>query len=172
MYLFISILCSGDKQRLGAAIAGYLEYLDICGTTSGTLSARTGHQKPGAATSTLGRLGEDARAQSAIARNWLDLDIFSMKKFLEDVIGPLRVPSHRRYLHYFAGLLSGQIKMNAAPLYLRYVTVESPPSWLNYEQRSLESSDDDSPAEWRTFVKVYEGLNCVFTSGEFHIFLK
>lgn len=154
---------SGDKQRLGAAIAAYLEYLDICGSP-GTLGRS--NQKSPNATSTLGRLGEDARAQSAIARNWLDLDIFSMKKFLEDVIGPLRVPSHRRYLHYFAGLLSGQIKMNAAPLYLRYVTIESPPSWLNYEQRSLESSDDDTSAEWRTFVKVYEGLNCVFTSGQ------
>lgn len=95
-----------------------------------------------------------------------------MKKFLEDVIGPLRIPSHRRYLHYFAGLLSGSIKMNAAPLYLRYVTIESPPTWLNYERGSLlESSDDEagnygSQAEWRTFAKVYEGLNCVFTSGE------
>lgn len=97
-----------------------------------------------------------------------------MKKFLDDVIGPLRVPSHRRYLHYFAGLLSGHIKMNAAPLYLRYVSVDAPPTWLNYDaamngnggsstnnahdRRSLNGS------EWRTFVKVYEGLNCVFTS--------
>lgn len=97
-----------------------------------------------------------------------------MKKYLEDVIGPLRVPSHRRYLHYFAGLLSGGIKMNAAPLYLRYVTIESPPTWLNYDRGSLmESSDDEAAAisgnkaaEWRTFAKVYEGLNCVFTSGE------
>lgn len=83
-----------------------------------------------------------------------------MKKFLEDVIGPLRVPSHRRYLQYFSGLLSGKIKMNSSPLFLRYVSIESPPSWLNYD--SISSSHS---VEWRSFIKVYEGLNCVFTSG-------
>lgn len=127
----------GDRQRLGSAIAAYLEYLDICGSNFP-------HRN--------GLSNEDARAQSTIARNWLDLDIFSMKKFLEDVIGPLRIPSQRRYLQYFSGLLSGKIKVNSLPLYLRYVTIESPPTW--YE------------AEWRSFIKIYEGLNCVFTSGE------
>lgn len=84
-----------------------------------------------------------------------------MKKFLEDVIGPLRIPSHKRYLHYFSGLLSGKIKMNSSPLYLRYVAIESPPSWLNYDG----SNNQHHQAEWRSFIKVYEGLNCVFTSG-------
>lgn len=83
-----------------------------------------------------------------------------MRKFLEDVIGPLRVPSHCRYLNYFSGLLSGKIKMNSSPLYLKYVAIESPPSWMNYDSISTQSS------EWRSFIKVYEGLNCVFTSGE------
>lgn len=89
-----------------------------------------------------------------------------MKKFLEDVIGPLRVPSHKRYLHYFSGLLSGKIKMNSSPLYLRYVSIESPPSWLNYDG----GNNQHHQAEWRSFIKVYEGLNCVFTSGVFDDF--
>lgn len=135
----------GDRQRLGSAIAAYLEYLNICASSYG-------HRN--------GLSNEDVRAQNAIARNWLDLDIFSMKKFLEDVIGPLRVPSHRRYLQYFSGLLSGKIRINSSPIYLRFVTIESPPSWIQNEPISLQQS------EWRSFIKIYEGLNCVFTSGK------
>ncbi|XP_059617150.1 uncharacterized protein LOC132262014 isoform X6 [Phlebotomus argentipes] len=127
----------GDRQRLGAAIAAYLEYQKICGSNFPSRS-----------------LSEDQR----IARKWLDLDIYSMQKFMEDVVGPLRVPSHRRYLQYFSGLLSGGIRMNSSPLYLKYVSLESPPSWLHY------SSFASQNAEWRCFVKVYEGLKCVFTS--------
>lgn len=131
---------------MGSAIAAYLEYLNIC--ASGYV-----HRN--------GLSSEDVRAQKTIARNWLDLDIFSMKKFLEDVIGPLRVPSHRRYLQYFSGLLSGQIKINSMPLYLRFITIESPPLWLQHEPIALQQ------AEWRSFIKIYEGINCVFTSGKF-----
>lgn len=63
-----------------------------------------------------------------------------------------------RYLQYFSGLLSGAIKINAAPVYLKYVSIESPPSWLYYDTRSAHSG------EWRCFIKVYESLRCVFTS--------
>lgn len=83
-----------------------------------------------------------------------------MRKFLDDVIGPLRVPSHRRYLQYFAGLLSNQIIMNSEPLFLQRISVQAPPTWLNYSAGDLASGS----GEWRTFVKVYEGLSCVFTS--------
>ncbi|XP_055683300.1 uncharacterized protein LOC129790094 isoform X13 [Lutzomyia longipalpis] len=127
----------GDRQRLGAAIAAYLEYQKICGSNFPSRS-----------------LSEDQR----IAREWLRLDISSMQKFMEDVVGPQRVPSHRRYLQYFSGLLSGSIRMNSSPLYLKYVSLESPPSWLHY------SSFASQNAEWRCFLKVYEGFHCVFTS--------
>lgn len=139
--------CSGDRQRLGAAVAAYLEYLNIC--------AINFNHRNGLAT-------EDTRAQNAIARNWLDLDIFSMKKFLEDVIGPLRIPSQRRYLQYFSGLLSGKIRINSQPLYLRFITIESPPTWLYNGPIALQ------PPELKCFVKIYEGLNCVLTSGKFN----
>lgn len=64
----------------------------------------------------------------------------------------------RRYLQYFSGLLSGGIKINAAPVFLKYVSIESPPSWSYYDMRSPSSG------EWRCFIKVYESLRCVFTS--------
>lgn len=136
---------SGDRQRLGAAIAAYLEYLNICAANYSQRKSLP---------------SEDARAQTAIARNWLDLDIFSMKKFLEDVIGPLRIPSQRRYLQYFSGLLSGKIRINSHPLFLRFVTIESPPTWLHNEPIAMQQ------AEFKCFVKIYEGLSCVYTSGK------
>lgn len=62
--------------------------------------------------------------------------------------------------------------MNAAPLYLRYVSVDAPPTWLTYDAALLAANGHSDAAaaaavsaEWRTFVKVYEGLHCVFTSA-------
>lgn len=71
----------GDRQRLGTAIAAYLEYQKICGSNFPRQRTHT---------------NEDQKIQNTISRNWLDLDIYSMQKFLEDVSGPLKVPSHRR----------------------------------------------------------------------------
>lgn len=96
--------------------------------------------------------------QNQIVRNWMELDIFSMKKFLEDMVGPLYVPSYQRYIEYFAGLLSGQIRMNSAALHLNGVIMESPPC-LHY--RTITSEN-----EWKSFIKIYEGHRCVFISGE------
>lgn len=96
--------------------------------------------------------------QHQIVRNWLDLDIFSMRKFLEDMVGPLHVPSYKRYIAYFAGLLSGEIKMNSAALHLNYVILESPPC-LHY--KAVTTADN----EWKSFIKIYEGKRCVFISG-------
>lgn len=67
-----------------------------------------------------------------------------------------------RYLTYFSGLLSGNIKLNASPLYLKTVSIESPPSWQNYDSISLQNT------EWHSFIKIYEGLHCVYTS-DIHI---
>lgn len=52
--------------------------------------------------------------------------------------------------------------MNSSPLFLKYISLESPPSWLSYDSLNAQNS------EWRSFLKVYEGLNCVFTS-DIHI---
>lgn len=142
---------------MGTAIAAYLEYLDVCVANC--------HKRKGIS-------NEDVRASNAIAKNWLDLDIISLKKFLSVSIGPLRIPSNRRYITYFSGLLSGQIKLNAEPIYLKYINVISPPTWLQQHQQqrngatSAASVASSSQGEWNSFVKIYEGLQCVYTSGE------
>ena len=43
-------------------------------------------------------------------------------------------------------------------MFLKYVSIESPPSWFYYDMQSPNSG------EWRCFIKVYESLRCVFTS--------
>lgn len=83
------------------------------------------------------------------------LDRFSMRRFLEDNIGPLQTPSNRRYVDYFAGLLSHNIKVNAAPLYLTHVTVLGAPSFYQ--------------GGCRAFLKLYEGLTPVYTSGVYSV---
>ncbi|XP_030754213.1 tensin-2-like isoform X3 [Sitophilus oryzae] len=83
------------------------------------------------------------------------LDRFSMRKFLEDNVGPLRLPSNKRYVDYFAGLLSHSIKINAAPLYLTHVTVLGAPSFQN--------------GGCKAFLKLYEGHNPVYTSGVYNV---
>ncbi|XP_055843548.1 uncharacterized protein LOC129910267 isoform X4 [Episyrphus balteatus] len=131
-----------DCQRLGATLIAFLEYLRICAS-----NYQTRHIN----------LNEDAQVQNTIARNWMNLDMFSMKKFLEGNIEPLRIPSYKRYIRYFSGLLSGQIKLNASPLHLNSIGIESPPSFLQYNGVSSKS-------EWSSFIKIYEGLQCVYTS--------
>ncbi|XP_067001379.2 tensin-3 isoform X3 [Anabrus simplex] len=80
------------------------------------------------------------------------LDRFAMARFLDDKIGDLEQPSHKRYVEYFSGLLSGSIRINSAPLYLTHVTVLGAPAF-------------ESSGGCRAFLKVYEGLVPVYTSG-------
>lgn len=143
--LLFFLIYRGDRQRLGSAIAAYLEYQRICGSNF-----------PQNKITTL--TNEDRQVQNQIVRNWMELDIFSMKKFLEDMVGPLHVPSYQRYIEYFAGLLSGQIRMNSSALHLNGVVMESPPC-LHY--RAITSDN-----EWKSIIKIYEGQRCVFISGE------
>ncbi|XP_049821809.1 tensin-1 isoform X7 [Aethina tumida] len=79
------------------------------------------------------------------------LDRFSMRRFLDDNVGPLVLPSNKRYVEYFAGLLSHHIKINSAPLYLTHVTVVGTPA---FQQGGC-----------RAFLKLYEGHTPVYTSG-------
>lgn len=57
-----------------------------------------------------------------------------------------------RYVDYFAGLLSHNIKINAAPLYLTHVTVLGAPA---FQQGGCKA-----------FLKLYEGQTPVYTSGK------
>ncbi|KAK0162533.1 hypothetical protein PV327_006304 [Microctonus hyperodae] len=83
------------------------------------------------------------------------LDRYAMRKFLDDKIGPLRVPSHRRYIEYFSGLLSGSLRISPTPLYLTHVTVLGVPLF--------------EPTGCRAFLKVYEGLTSVYTSDLYSV---
>lgn len=108
-----------------------------------------------------------------------------MQKFLDDMVGPITEPAfkrfvfiarddgrskifHRfyyhppfspsRYLEYFIGLLSGDIKLNSLPLYLRFIKMESPPCMhhkISYHEN-----------EWSSFIKIFEGERFVFISGK------
>nr|XP_049462280.1 uncharacterized protein LOC120947859 isoform X3 [Anopheles coluzzii] len=134
-----------DKHRLGTAIAAYLQYQKICGSN---IPQASGHSK-----NSLSPGGTDNGRRTP---TWLDLDIYSMQKFLETVAGPLRIPSHRRYIQYFSGLLSGVIKLNSSSFFLKAIRVESPPC-LHYRAITVNS-------EWRSFIKIFEGVRCLFTS--------
>uniref|UniRef100_A0A672R2A8 Tensin 1b n=1 Tax=Sinocyclocheilus grahami TaxID=75366 RepID=A0A672R2A8_SINGR len=57
------------------------------------------------------------------------LDRFAMKHFYEDKAMHMGQPSQRRYVHYFAGLLSGHIKINNKPLFLHHVIMHGVPNF-------------------------------------------
>ncbi|XP_035896409.1 tensin-1 isoform X10 [Anopheles stephensi] len=135
-----------DKHRLGTAIAAYLQYQKICGSN---IPQAGGHSK-----SSLSPGGSTDNGRKT--PTWLDLDIFSMQKFLESFANPLRIPSHKRYIQYFSGLLSGVIKLNSSSFFLKAIRVESPPC-LHYRAITVNS-------EWRSFIKIFEGVRCLFTS--------
>lgn len=80
------------------------------------------------------------------------LDRFAMKRYLDHKIGDLDLPSNKRYVEYFSGLLSGSIRINSSPLYLSHVTVLGAPNFI-------------PSGGCRAFIKVYEGLVPVYTSG-------
>ncbi|XP_061852978.1 tensin-3 isoform X2 [Colius striatus] len=80
------------------------------------------------------------------------LDRFAMKKFFDDKVSALMQPSQRRYVHFLSGLLSGSVKMNAAPLFLHYVILHGIPSF-------------DAGGACRPFLKLYQAMQPVYTSG-------
>lgn len=104
-----------------------------------------------------------------------------MQKFLDDSVVKITDPSYkryfefcvnicniitffnasmRRYLEYFTGLLTGQIKLNSKAIHLKYIKMDAPPCLLQntsiYEQ------------EWSSFIKIFEGERFIFISGIVH----
>ncbi|NWS00642.1 TENS3 protein, partial [Motacilla alba] len=84
------------------------------------------------------------------------LDRFAMKKFFDDKVSALMQPSQRRYVQFLSGLLSGSVKMNAAPLFLHYVILHGIPNL------------DAGEACW-PFLKLYQAMQPVYTSGIYSI---
>ncbi|XP_063838727.1 tensin-1 isoform X3 [Ostrinia nubilalis] len=79
------------------------------------------------------------------------LDRYAMRRYLDDRVPVFHLPSNKRYIDTFAGLLAGQIRVNAAPLHLTHVSVAG----------SLASPATPTIA----FLKIYENFMCVYTSG-------
>ncbi|XP_019724839.1 tensin-1-like isoform X2 [Hippocampus comes] len=84
------------------------------------------------------------------------LDRFAMKRFYEDKVVPVGQPSQRRYVEYFSGLLSGHIKINNKPLFLHHVIMHGIP-------------DFESKGGCRPFLKIYQAMQPVYTSGIYNV---
>ncbi|XP_064598180.1 tensin-3-like isoform X10 [Liolophura sinensis] len=84
------------------------------------------------------------------------LDRFAMKRFYDDKLASLTQPSQRRYVHYFAGLLSGAIKINSNALYLHHILIHGVPNF-------------DTKGGCRPFIKIYQAMQPVFTSGVYNV---
>ncbi|XP_036426438.1 tensin isoform X1 [Colossoma macropomum] len=84
------------------------------------------------------------------------LDRFAMKRFYEDKAMPVGQPSQRRYVQYFAGLLSGHIKINNKPLFLHHVIMHGIPNF-------------ESKGGCRPFLKIYQAMQPVYTSGIYNV---
>ncbi|XP_041374710.1 tensin-1-like isoform X3 [Gigantopelta aegis] len=84
------------------------------------------------------------------------LDRFAMKRFYDDKLGGISQPSQRRYVHYFAGLLSGAIKINSNALYLHHILIHGVPNF-------------DTKGGCRPYIKVYQGMQPIFTSGVYNV---
>ncbi|KAG8199629.1 hypothetical protein JTE90_009463 [Oedothorax gibbosus] len=80
------------------------------------------------------------------------LDRFAMKQFFDDKLADSMQPSQRRYVHYFAGLLSGSIRMNNNSLYLHRVIIHGVPNF-------------DLKGGCKPFLKIYQGMQQIYTSG-------
>ncbi|TRY85972.1 hypothetical protein DNTS_021020 [Danionella cerebrum] len=84
------------------------------------------------------------------------LSTVAMRKFCEDKISSFLHPSQNRYIYYFAGLLSGAIKMNSSPLFLQQILF---PVLLNYQ----------SGGGYSAFLKIYQSMKLVYCSSEYDL---
>ncbi|XP_070490417.1 tensin homolog isoform X2 [Chironomus tepperi] len=121
-------------QRVATSVAAYLYYQKMCSSNLAPYSIKSPDH----------------------SRNIQDLDEYSMQKFLDDTAGPITQPSYKRYLEYFFGLLSGEIKINSQPLYLKFIKMESPPC-MHHKISHHEN-------EWSSFIKIFEGERFIFIS--------
>ncbi|MGH0156283.1 UNVERIFIED_CONTAM: hypothetical protein FKN15_031038 [Acipenser sinensis] len=84
------------------------------------------------------------------------LDRFAMRKFYDDKVSALMLPSQKRYVQFLSGLLAGSMKMNTSPLFLHYVVLHGIPSF-------------DSGGVCRPFLKIYQAMQPVYTSGIYNV---
>ncbi|XP_051501562.1 tensin-3-like isoform X1 [Myxocyprinus asiaticus] len=79
------------------------------------------------------------------------LDLYSMKKFCSDKMANLMTPSQKRYVQVFGKLLTRQVHMNSSPLFIHHINIHPIP--------------DFHPTVCQMFIRVYQGLQTVYTTG-------
>ncbi|XP_051254594.1 tensin-3 isoform X3 [Dicentrarchus labrax] len=84
------------------------------------------------------------------------LDRFAMRKYYDDKVSTLMTPSQKRYVWILNSLLSGSMKINASPLFLHCVILHGIPNF-------------DATGVCRPYIKVYQGMQAVYSSGIYHI---
>ncbi|KAL6104620.1 tns3 [Pungitius sinensis] len=84
------------------------------------------------------------------------LDRFAMRKYYDDKVSALMTPSQKRYVWILNSLLSGSMKINASPLFLHCVILHGIPNF-------------DASGVCRPYIKVYQGMQTVYSSGIYHI---
>uniref|UniRef100_A0A8C2WFG8 Tensin 3 n=1 Tax=Cyclopterus lumpus TaxID=8103 RepID=A0A8C2WFG8_CYCLU len=84
------------------------------------------------------------------------LDRFAMRKYYDDKVSALMTPSQKRYVWILNSLLSGSMKINASPLFLHCVVIHGIPNF-------------DAAGVCRPYIKVYQGMQTVYSSGIYHI---
>ncbi|XP_056246797.1 tensin-3-like [Seriola aureovittata] len=84
------------------------------------------------------------------------LDRFAMRKYYDDKVSALMTPSQKRYVWILNSLLSGSMKINASPLFLHCVILHGIPNF-------------DVTGVCRPYIKVYQGMQAVYSSGIYHI---
>ncbi|KAF4803620.1 hypothetical protein TURU_014613 [Turdus rufiventris] len=80
------------------------------------------------------------------------LNALSMRRFCEEKLGGVLQPSQRRYTEDFGALLSGRLRLNSSPQFLHHVLLPPLPAY-------------DPPDGCRPFLKIYQSLRLVYTSG-------
>ncbi|XP_030015843.1 tensin-3 isoform X2 [Sphaeramia orbicularis] len=84
------------------------------------------------------------------------LDRFAMRKYYDDKVSALMTPSQKRYVWILNSLLSGSMKINASPLFLHCIILHGIPNF-------------DATGVCRPYIKVYQGMQAVYSSGVYHI---
>ncbi|XP_066532616.1 si:ch211-191a24.3 [Hoplias malabaricus] len=79
------------------------------------------------------------------------LDCYTMKRFYSDKMAAIVTPSQKRYVQMFGKLLSRHLKINSSPLFFHCI--------------SLHHIPRHHPTVCHLFVRVYQGLQTVCTTG-------
>ncbi|KAK3546363.1 hypothetical protein QTP70_025771 [Hemibagrus guttatus] len=134
----VVIHCRGGKGRIGVIISSFVHFTDISARDTVHLESQR----------------EASVEEFPIADQALDR--FAMRKFYNDKVSAVMMPSQKRYVWILNSLLSGSMKMNTSPLFLHCIILHGIPNF-------------DNSGVCRPFIKVYQGMQAVYASGVYNI---